>query len=190
MLKKEHREKPTTGLKATLLLELLLDQVQLTLEGHELQQMLDYDKLKAMIKLTACVQTDYLTSQLMDIGEMEFQDETIEAAEKGKGPLHGSCWTCGANHFARSCPKGGGKGSKGFGEWEEKSKGKGKWSGATFGTSWTCGGNHFSRVCPKGDGCGGGVKGGGKKRSEGEQVLQRWWSWALNDAMPNTSARD
>ena len=37
-----------------------------------------------------------------------------------KGPMYGSCWTCGGNHFAADCPtKGGGKGGKGINTVEE-----------------------------------------------------------------------
>lgn len=37
-----------------------------------------------------------------------------------KGPMYGSCWTCGGNHFAADCPtKGGGKGGKGINAMEE-----------------------------------------------------------------------
>ena len=26
--------------------------------------------------------------------------------KSGKGPMYGSCWTCGGPHFARDCPRG------------------------------------------------------------------------------------
>ena len=165
-LKKEHGEEPTTGLKASLLLEMLPDHVQLTVAQGMSSKKLEYDTLKAKIKLMANVQSDYSTPQPMDIGEMQCCDEdmNVEAVGvqkgKGKGPAFGTCWTCGGSHFARSCPKGNSKGPKGFGKGEEKGKGKGKPTGPMYGSCWTCGGNHFSRECPKGDG--GGVKGGGK----------------------------
>ena len=49
-LKKEHGEEPTTGLKASLLLEMLPDQVQLTVAQGLSSKKLDHDTLKAKIK--------------------------------------------------------------------------------------------------------------------------------------------
>ena len=180
MLKKEHSEEPTTGLKASLLLEMLPDSVQLTVAQGMSSKKLDYDTLKSKIKLMANVQMDYATPKPMDIGEANEEHDHgwesggwgsgVEAVGvqkgKGKGPMFGSCWTCGGNHFSRECPKGGGKGQKGFGKGEEKGKGKGKSSGPMFGSCWTCGGAHFSRDCPKGDGGGGGAKGSGKGKGK------------------------
>ena len=154
-LKKEHGEEPTTGLKASLLLEMLPDQVQLTVAQGLSSKKLDYDTLKAKIKLMANVQSDYSTPQPMDIGEMQCYDEDVNVEAvgvqkgKGKGPAFGTCWTCGGSHFARSCPKGNNKGQKGFGKGEDKGKGKGKLTSPMYGSCWTCGGNHFSRECPK-----------------------------------------
>ena len=68
------------GLKASLLLEMLLDQVQLTVALDMSSKKLDYDTLQAKMKLMASVQNDYSTPQRMAIGEMEFQDEDVEAA--------------------------------------------------------------------------------------------------------------
>ena len=171
LLKKEHGEEPTIGLKASLLLEMLPDHVQLTVAQGMSSKKLDYDTLKAKTKLMASVQTDYATPKPMDIGEMEQYDgdANVEAVGvqkgKGKGPMYGSCWTCGGNHFSRDCPKGGGKGLKATGKGEEKGKGKGKSAGPIFGSCWTCGGNHFSRDCPRNDSSGN-TKGGGKGKGK------------------------
>ena len=173
LLKKEHGEEPTAGLKASLLLEMLPDAVQLTVAQGMNSKRLDYDSLKAKVKLMANVQMDYATPRPMDIGEAEEEHdgeymEVVGAAKgKGKGPMYGSCWTCGGNHFSRDCPKGGGKSKKGNGQGDEKGKGKGKSIGPMFGSCWTCGGAHFSRDCPKGDGGGGDGKGGGKSKGKG-----------------------
>ena len=97
-LKKEHGEEPTTGLKASLLLEMLPDQVQLTVAQGLSSKKLDYDTLKAKIELMASVQSDYSTPQPMDIGEMEYHvdNEDVEAVAiqkgKGKGLSYGPCW--------------------------------------------------------------------------------------------------
>ena len=56
-LKKEHGEKLTVGLKASLLLEMFPGQVQLTVAQGLSSKKLDYDKLKAKIKLMANVQS-------------------------------------------------------------------------------------------------------------------------------------
>ena len=38
---------------------------------------------------------------------------------KGKGPVHGACWTCGGSHFQRDCPQGKGGSVRGLeGPWE------------------------------------------------------------------------
>ena len=57
-LRKEHGEEPTVGLKASLLLEMLPDQVQLAVAQGLSSKKLDYDSLKAKIKLMANVQMD------------------------------------------------------------------------------------------------------------------------------------
>ena len=174
MLKKEHGEEPTTGLKASLLLEMLPDHAQLTVAQGMSSKKLDYDTLKAKIKLMANVQIDYATPKPMDIGETEtnegedWVDVVGMQKGKGKGPQLGSCWTCGGSHFARDCPKGYGKGKKGGGKGEEKGKGKGKSTGPMFGSCWTCGGNHFSRECPKNSESKG-AKGGGKGKGKNIQ---------------------
>ena len=76
-LKKEHGEEPTTGLKASLLLEMLPDQVQLTVAQGLSSKKLDFDTLKAKIKLMANVQSDYSTPQPMDTVEMQCYDEDV-----------------------------------------------------------------------------------------------------------------
>ena len=176
LLKKEHGEEPTAGLKASLLLEMLPDAVQLTVAQGMNSKRLDYDSLKAKVKLMANVQMDYATPRPMDIGEAEEEHdgeymEVVGAAKgKGKGPMYGSCWTCGGNHYSRDCPRGKGKGP-GKGE-SEKGKGKGRASAPMFGSCWTCGGAHFSRDCPKGSassvgGKSSGGKGSGKSKGKG-----------------------
>ena len=46
---------------------------------------------------------------------------TKGAKGKGKrGPMYGTCWTCGGDHFQASCPKGKGKGGKGVYALEEE----------------------------------------------------------------------
>ena len=61
------------------------------------------------------------------------EDVNVEAVgvRKGKGPVFGTCWTCGGSHFVR----------KG----EEKGNGNEKPTSPVYGSCWTCGGNHFSR---------------------------------------------
>ena len=82
-LKKEHGEEPTTGLKASLLLEMLPHQVQLTVAQGLRSKKLDYDTLKAKIKLMANVQSDYSTPQPMDTGEMQCYDEDVNVEVVG-----------------------------------------------------------------------------------------------------------
>ena len=174
LLKKEHGEEPTAGLKASLLLEMLPESVQLTVAQGMSSKKLDFESLKTKIKLMASVQTDYATPKAMDIGETEdyrcdyYQEDVVDAVGakgKGKGPMYGSCWTCGGSHFSRDCPKGAGKGAKsaGKGDVNGKGKGRGKSTGPMFGSCWTCGGAHFSRDCQKGSG----EKGGGKSKGKG-----------------------
>ena len=125
-LKEEHREEPTAGLKASLLLEMLPDQVQVAVAQRLTSMKVDYDTLKAQIKLMASAHTGFLTPQPVDIGTMGYQDDSeyVEAVGtqkgEGEGPSSGTSWTCGRNHFARSCPKG---------------------NSEVFGSCWTCGGN-------------------------------------------------
>ena len=127
-LKTEHGEEPTTGLKASLLLEMLPDQVQLTDAQDMGSKKLEYDTFKAKIKLTAHVQSDYPTS-----AHEHWRDAALRRGRERRGgrgaldvwrqplceiwkltcPMYGSCWTCGGNHFSRECPKGDGGGIEG-----------------------------------------------------------------------------
>ena len=97
LLKREHGEEPTLGLKASLVLEMLPESVQLTVAQGMSSRKLDYDLLKAKIKLMANIQMDYSTPKPMEIGEMndgqnrgweeEDWDYGVDAvgAQKGKG---------------------------------------------------------------------------------------------------------
>ena len=143
LLRREHgdTEKPTEGLKAALLLEMLPEQAQLTVAQN--MNVLDYEALKSRVKFMASVQVDMTTPKPMDIGEAGerhieehgcdqgfYHDFGLDAvgAQKGggKGPLYGSCWSCGGAHFQSECPKGSGKGSKGKGKGDGPQKGKGR----------------------------------------------------------------
>ena len=179
-LKKEHGEEPTTGLKASLLLEMLPEGAQMTvLQGMDSKK-LEYEALKAKIKMMANIQTDNETPKPMDIGEMRQDDETVweDAEENYDIDAIGAnvCHRCGGiGHFARECgtAKGKGKGqydSKGkgknnFNSWSDKGKGKGAYGdygGKGGGKSrgcFNCGGDHFARDCPKGGGKGANGKG-------------------------------
>ena len=178
LLKKEHGEEPTMGLKASLLLEMLPEGAQMTiLQGMDTKK-LDYEALKGKIKMMANIQIDNATPKPMDIGEMKrdleeaWHDfdygEEYDVDEVGAQ----SCHRCGGiGHFARECgtAKGKGKdGAKGKGKsigkgWNDKGKGKGQFhelSGKSGGKGkgcFNCGGNHFARECPKGNGKGKGV---------------------------------
>ena len=176
LLKREHGEEPTAGLKASLLLEMLPESVQLTVAQGMSSRRLDYDSLKAKVKLMSTVQMDYSTPKPMDIGEAEehfdmYEDEYVEDVGsrkgKGKGPQFGSCWVCGGAHFSRDCAKAAGKGGKASSKGSAgKSKGKGKSLGPMFGSCWTCGGAHFASECPQGGGASAGGKGGGKGKGK------------------------
>lgn len=194
LLKREHGEEPTPGLKASLLLEMLPEPIQLTVAQGLPSRKLDYDALKSKVKLMASVQTDLATPKPMDIGETaegygvggwgaEEWDWGVEAVAaqkgKGRGPLYGSCWNCGGAHYQNECPKGSAKGVKGKGKGDgaAKGKGKGQSAGPWYGSCWTCGGAHYQHECPRGGaaatGKGAGAvggKGGGKNKGKGKGV--------------------
>ena len=195
LLRREHGpgEEPTPGLKAALLLEMLPESVQMTVAQGIPAGKLDYDALKAKVKMMASVQMDLSTPKPMDVGELQAeygggweQDagawEEVEAVGKGKGrgPMFGSCWVCGGPHFAHECPqngkgaKGGKGGTKGAGRGESanKGKGKGKTRAPMFGSCWTCGGAHFQADCPQGEQKGAQNKGGGKSKGKGKFVRE------------------
>ena len=85
LLKREHGEEPTQGLKAALLLEMVPDQVQMTLAQGMSTKKLDYDALKAKIKLMANVQQDYATPKPMDVGELRAEREGDDWGEEDYG---------------------------------------------------------------------------------------------------------
>ena len=179
-LKKEHGEEPTAGLKASLLLEMLPEGAQMTvLQGLNTKK-LDYEALKAKIKMMANIQNDNATPKPMDIGEMkcdleEVWDDYGNEESYGIDEVGGqTCHRCGGvGHYARECGTAKGKGKdqvKGKGKsagkgWGDKGKGKGQYndSGVKGGGKgkgcFNCGGNHFARECPKGNGKGGKGKG-------------------------------
>ena len=179
-LKNEHNDGPSEGLKAALLLEIIPEPVQLTVAQGLSKGSASYQTMKDQIKMMAAVQLDYCTPKPMDIGETgekmhkdagEYAEEWGEDVSavgarkgKGRGPMYGSCWTCGGDHYQSECPKGAGKGApgKGKGEGPMKGKGKGKNRAPMFGSCWTCGGAHFAAECPKGEGAKGKSKGKGK----------------------------
>ena len=175
ILKKEHAEEPTTGLKASLLLEMLPDAVQLTVAQGLSTKKLDYDQLKAKIKLMSNVHMDYCTPKPMDVDEaveqyVDWESDWVDAVGKGKGkgksrgPIYGACWTCGGPHYSNECPKGQ-TNLKGNQKGEGKAKGKGKSRGPMYGSCWTCGGAHYQSECPSG-GKGGGSNGFGKGKGK------------------------
>ena len=171
LLRREHGEEPTTGLKASLLLEMLPDSVQLTVAQGLTGRKLDFDELKTKVRLMGSVQADMATPKPMDIGVLQESEsekhhdeggwEEVGVVGKGKGkgsgPVYGSCWTCGGQHYASECPYNG-KGTKGTkgaakgtnkGGAMMKGTGKGKSRGPMYGSCWTCGGDHYQSECPQ-----------------------------------------
>ena len=189
-LRNEHNDGPTEGLKAALLLEMIPESVQLTVAQGLTSRSPSYQAMKEQIKLMAAVQLDYCTPKPMDIGETgermgeDWGENTEDWGEdvgavgarkgKGRGPMHGSCWTCGGAHYQSECPKGSGKGplGKGKGEGPTKGKGKSKTRAPMFGSCWTCGGAHFAADCPKGEGASG--KGTGKGKGKALREVDEW----------------
>ena len=184
-LNKEHGETVPVGLKAALLMEMLPDNVQMTI-AQGMAKKIDYDSLKAKIRLMASVHTEMATPKPMDVDALHEHAECgshgggdwgeVQAVAKGKGrgsgPMFGSCWTCGGPHFSRECPQNG-KGAKGFGknatkgDMAGKGKGKGKFRSPMYGACWLCGGEHFQADCPHGQ-----MKGGGKSKGKGKALRE------------------
>ena len=106
---RHERHGEASGLKASLLLEVVPGRIQVTVAQGMSSKTLKDDTLKAKINLMANVQSDCSTPQPMDMVEMQCCDEdvNVEAVEmqKRKGPAFGMCWTCVGSHFARSSPK-------------------------------------------------------------------------------------
>ena len=130
VLKKEHSEEPTVGLKASLLLEMLPDSVQMTVAQGMSSKKLDYETLKAKIKMMANVQIDYTTPKPMEIGELRdnsehsWEDDEADYDVDALGAI--TCHRCGGvGHYARECGTAKGKGKDGT-RGKGLSKGKGK----------------------------------------------------------------
>ena len=125
VLKKEHGEEPTVGLKAAVLFKMLPENVHLTIAQGMDSTKLDYEQLKAKVKLMANVHVERITPKPMEVDEMrreEWEWEQEEEHHEGSGimAVGETCHRCGGvGHYARECGTSKGKG-------KDQTKGKGK----------------------------------------------------------------